>query len=278
MKFAIIALGLAVGSLVALGIIIGDVPNFVEEGSVPEKERAELVTERSIRSINKEEEPAVLPEAREGSVIISSVQRNESPTSPQSITLRARLSAGEEVNVTGWRIESNSRSFLVPQAVDYYRVDSGNIEGDIILKNREEVKIYLDKGVLPHNLRLNKCTGYLSRNYDTKPSLPKNCPQVPRESYVHLSGSCQNYIRSIGRCELPDPAVTNTFRGSEGNECRSFVNSVFNAGYCYENYGNNPDFLSDEWWVWVDRDILDPLHDRIRLYNREGKLIDEFIY
>ena len=154
-----------------------------------------------------------------------------------------------------------------------------NRESDTILERGNYIYIYFDNSPVHENFRLNMCTGYLNNTAEFKPLLPKDCPIPLRSSYVHLSGDCQNYIRSLRRCELPDPDVTNSFMGEDGNKCRAFINENINIGSCERLYGGEPDFLDNEWRLWINRGtIFDSSHDRVRLYNTKGILIDEYIY
>ena len=266
------------------GVVIEDVEVQKESGggAVPVSSKkpssqTTQTTQTTKGSVN--EEVVIPPRDREGSVYISSVRRRSSQGAPIYINLRTRLNAGETVDVTGWKIVSNSGNMTIPSAVNYYSVIVPNTPGNIVLERNNALYIYFAKRVLPENLRLNTCTGYLNEVYDPTPFLPKRCPRIDDSLYIHLSGDCQNYIRRVGRCETPDPNITNSFRGDEGNECRAFVNNVFSAGYCYRTYGNNPDFLDNEWRAWIDRkSIFDFDHDWIRIYNKDGVLIDDYTY
>ena len=124
------------------------------------------------------------------------------------------------------------------------------------------------------NFRLNKCTGYLNETITFKPALPRNCPRVSRSDISTLDGTCQNFIDSIGACKTPSANEVNVLN----NACRDFINNHFNYASCYDNYYKNADFFSSEWWVWVSKNILDPSHDRLLLYDKQGLLVHEYTY
>ena len=138
------------------------------------------------------------------------------------------------------------------------------------------VYIYSSVSAFGRNLRLNKCTGYLENTYDFIPSLPRNCPTIPRSEMYYLKGSCQNYLNSLSSCKVPDP--NNTIVAWDEN-CRQFVERA-NINYkgCFDRYRTDPDFLSKEWWVWIGINILDPYHDRVLLLDKNGLLVDIYIY
>ncbi|MEE8131527.1 MAG: hypothetical protein V3T98_00535 [Candidatus Paceibacterota bacterium] len=211
---------------------------------------------------------------------ISSVSPNRSQSVLYYSTIRfsSRLSGDETMNITGWKIKSNRHEIIIPQAIRNYSPLTWKPEQDIVLSKSNYVYIYSNKSAFGKNLRLNKCIGYLEDTYGFNPSLPQNCPSIPRQEYSYLLGECQSYIRSLRGCELPDVSFYNSLPGtSEGNECRAFLNTI-SHGSCYKKYRYDSDFLSNEWRVWVDADILGPQHDRVLLYDKDGLLVDEYSY
>ncbi len=221
---------------------------------------------------------AVTPPAeREGAVYISGVSRSSDGLSAR-VTLRTKLNAGERVNVTGWMLQTNERRLYLPEAVRMYQVDGVNTEGDIVLEPGTYLTLYAGSmSPIGYNFRVNKCMGYLNERYDM--SLPNECPLPTRDAtYQTLAGWCQNYIRSLSRCELPDPAVTNEWRGEEGNACREFVYGFFTIDHCYESFSGD-EILDNEWRVWVNAsEVFDPRHDWVRLINAKGDVIDSYVY
>lgn len=225
--------------------------------------------------------PVVVPPAeRAGAVIISGVNVGKKGA-PSRVTIRAQLGEGESVNVTGWRVQSNKRWFPIPQAVRTYDIVRTNTEGDIVLEKGNTLTLYIGIGSpVGVNFRLNKCTGYLNDRADFPFTLPRDCPLPAADSYQNLSGTCQNYIRSLSRCESPDPEVMNAFPGDAGNACREFVNNFFGVNYCYSSLSGKADFLRNEWYAWIDEfsEVFDPSHDWVRLVNADGKTIDDYTY
>lgn len=214
-------------------------------------------------------------------VRISSVSPSwnwQANSSYSTIRLSSGLSGSETINITGWKIKSNRREIIIPQAIGVYSPLVWEAEKDIVLSRGNYVYIYSNKSALGKNLRLNKCIGFLENIYDFIPSLPQNCPSISRSEYSNLSGQCQSYIMSLRGCELPKVSFYNSLPGtSEGNACREFLNTI-SHGSCFKKYRNDTDFLSNEWRIWVNTDILDSQHDRILLYDKTGLLVDEYSY
>jgi len=118
--------------------------------------------------------------------------------------------------------------------------------------------------------------GYFSRSNTFIPDLPRSCPNISRSEITSLSGACQEYILSLSSCEVPsgNPPVE-----LDDNSCHEFLRKLNYAG-CVSKYRGDSDFLSNEWRVWVgDRlNILDPVHDQVKLIDSNGTVIDEYTY
>ncbi len=210
-------------------------------------------------------------------VKISSAYVSSWITAPSQISLSFSLK-GETINITGWRLKSNRGEMIIPQAINIYDPSGFLPQEDIAVSENSSVNIYSNKSPINGNLRLNKCTGYLEESYDFNPSLPQNCPSIPRSEIVYLSGECQSYILSLWGCKLPETSFYNTLLGSDqGNACRAFLNTI-SHGSCFQKHRYDLDFLSNEWRIWMDQDILDLKHDRLWLLDKNGLLVDEYIY
>lgn len=200
---------------------------------------------------------------------------------PASLRIYSYIQKGESVNVTGWKIKSNRRSFEISKSVDVYRPDGGSGETDIILPQNGSLIIYSGKSPFNKNLRLNKCSGYLNNLYDFNPDLPRNCPSIQRAEFQNLFGECQSYLFSLGSCRMPDVEFYNSLPGTDqGNACRAYLNTI-SYGSCFNKYRDDEDFLLNEWWLWVDKnifDIFDSQHDTVGLFDKEGKLADQYVY
>ena len=115
----------------------------------------------------------------------------------------------------------------------------------------------------------------MTRNANFIPNVSGNCPSISRSEYTHLSGACQDYINSVnGSCRNP-------LEGQNVNylpdECKEVLHRL-TYSKCYEEHENDPNFLTSEWYVWTGQNILDSRHDRVRLYDGNDKLVDEYIY
>ncbi len=196
----------------------------------------------------------------------------------QEIRLLAYLNSGETANISGWKIKSNRGEIVITQAIHSYEPAGFSTPSDIILKGNNTVVISSGISPLSRNFRLNKCIGYLNNIYSFNPPLPQNCPLPSEQNIAGLSGQCQTYIRSLSSCALPNPTIYNSFPGNaEGNACRNFLNGITYKS-CYEQHQNDADFYSNEWRLWGSQIFLDPQHDTVHLYDRQGLLVDQYQY
>src|SRR3989344_7532248 len=155
---------------------------------------------------------------------------------------------------------------------------SAGDSADIRVPSRGEVLISFGKSPEGVNCRLNQCTGYLDRDKQFFPSLPKNCPKIEEEEYSHLKKTCRDFIKGLDSCEIPD--YSGNWEISADNECTAFLNEKFNYNYCYKSNYLETNFLKDKWRVFLNKstDILDNDSDKLILKDKNGFLADEYKY
>ena len=182
------------------------------------------------------------------------------------------------IDVTGWRLSSNSGQVIIPQAIADYTPGGSGFPGDITLGSGETLNVYSSASPIVQNLRLNACTGYLNNTYTFVPALPQSCAAAyDRSAIATFSGSCQNYILSIWGCSVPTANRINSF--SNEPACQSFLNTKFGYSACYYANRFQPNFFSNIWDAWIGGPLnLDPSHDRLLLWDKQGLLVDEYIY
>ena len=269
-------------------------PNSREDREVVEEEPRENSNDREVRiGVSKEPLEAfefsasvTPPEGFEvsdlspqyGDVVFSSVRRQFSPSSPLMFILRTRLSKDESVNISGWYITQNDGDrVVVPRAIAVYDARNFN-SSDIVMTSGNEAHFFFNKSSSGNNLRLNKCTGYLNNIFDFTPTLPKQCPSIDRSRITTFTGECQNIVRSLGTCEEPSNEEMSSFVVTYDPPCRDFLNTINYSG-CYNRNYSEANFFSNSWYVWLDSTFqLDPLHDRLLLFDQDGFLVDEYVY
>lgn len=203
-----------------------------------------------------------------------SVSPSHSSDYPEQIAIYAYLDKGEKAKVTGWRLQGNRGSQIIPPAVNFYEPSGLAPEEDIYLENGHTLYMYSGRSAAGRNLRLNRCTGYLENYLDFVPPLPLSCPSIDRSEISGFSGQCQEVILSIGSCRLPPP---NPLLPQNDYACRAFLDTLNYAG-CVARWRRTEDFLSKEWRVWYGSPFLDERHDRVLLLDADGKLVDIYVY
>lgn len=183
---------------------------------------------------------------------------------------------GEQVDVTGWRVQGNRGALFVPKAVQVYDAVGLTPETNIVLKSGDSLYLYSGgQSAVGKNIRLNKCLGYLPTANNFKPGIPRSCPPVDRAELVNFSGQCQNYIQSLGSCTVPDFGDVRI--PLPDYACRAFLEKLNYRG-CVERYGKDKDFLQNQVYGWIGAVPFDQYHDKIRLFDGKGLLVDTYEY
>ena len=182
--------------------------------------------------------------------------------------------ASETIDVTGWEIKSNHGGEYLPQAVDVYDPLGLTPETNIVMKSGDELNLYSTSA--PVNLRLNECLGYLPNRSQFDPELPQSCPYTDESAIRSFSGSCQNYIESLGSCQEAD--LSNPEIPQNDYSCITYLENNFNYKSCFEAHDNDANFLSNQIWAWTGSSPVDQLHDTVELLDRNGLLVDTYSY
>lgn len=190
------------------------------------------------------------------------------------ISLSANLSGSDAVNITNWSLKGNRGSQVVPKAVNLYDPSGLTAESEIVFRSGDILYLYSAQSAIGENLRMNKCLGFLENDNHFTPPLQQNCPSIDRSEISQLTGACQNIITSLGACQFP-PA--NPILSPSDYSCKSFLATINYKG-CFGKHQTDADFLSHEWRAWVGSRFLDPSHDNIYLIDRQGLLVDMYIY
>lgn len=238
---------------------------------------------QSLRLVNGPSQLSLSPEQSADSQVTAESQKPVSisyinPASDTSSYMEMVLASNsgpvQVTDITGWLIKSrNGRYFTIPKAQETYSF--GGPQTDVMLKSGDSVRLYSGDGP-KGNFRMNKCMGYLEDQTPFTPSIPMSCPVVSRAETVNFTSECQDYVASLRSCENPNanPPVP-----ISDTACFEVLRKLNYVG-CVERYGKDDDFLSGEWWAWMgdQMNIFDPVHDKVQLLDKSGKLIDEYTY
>ncbi|MFA5172808.1 MAG: hypothetical protein WC435_00165 [Candidatus Paceibacterota bacterium] len=211
------------------------------------------------------------------SISASPISETSDPLkNPSTIRVSVNPQNGEKINVTGWKIQGNKGALFIPRGTDYFVPTSGGTESDIIISKATTISIYSSLSPIKVNFRTNRCIGYVSDMYSFKPSLGGSCYSIPSKDFNYLSGVCQDFVNlANGRCRNPysDKPEANYL----SDDCKAVLNRM-NYTSCYNEHREDSDFLLSEFKIWTGMNILDSRHDRLLLYDKNNKLVDEYLY
>jgi len=206
-----------------------------------------------------------------GKVDISSLRAG---VAGEKIVIRNR--GRETIPISSWRVKSNKEENIIPQGVGLFFYGQINPKGSIVLAPGESLVLYSGSGSPGDNLRLNRCVGYLNV-YLVNPKFPTNCPHPADLEIGGFSQKCQNFIRDLGTCEIPDANEPTLI---DEPDCRDWLRENVNYNACVRNNQRDLNFWGKEWWAWLNlnRFIYGKSADNIRLYDASGALVDRRDY
>lgn len=178
------------------------------------------------------------------------------------------------IDITGWQIRSNDGDEFVPQAVNLYDPTGLAPASDINMKQGDTVFLYSSSA--PFNLRLNECIGYAAHVANFNPPLPLTCPYINQSQLQNFSGACQNYLDTLGACQAPNFSSPQIPQNDYA--CMNYLENNYTYRSCFNQHSEDPNFLSNQVWVWTGSSPVNPYHDTVRLLDKNGLLVDIYIY
>ena len=199
------------------------------------------------------------------------------------IQISVAQDAGVPVDLTGWKLESDStgNAVTIPQGTEIPTSGIVNAAQDIVLTPGEKALIISGQSPIGASFRENKCIGYFSTFQSFSPPLPQNCPE-PSDELVSFYGgdyirdaSCIDYIDKLSRCQVTlSPPVT------VSGACQSFMVQYFNYNGCVTAHRNDADFEGDTWRMYLGRTsaMWRTKYEVVKLLDINGKTVDAFSY
>jgi hypothetical protein len=181
----------------------------------------------------------------------------------------------EKINITGWQIKANNGGIFIPQVVNSYDPSGSQTNSDLVLGLGDQVTFYSTASPVGYNLRLNKCIGYMDTQNKFQPPLPNDCPSARIPQVQSFSAQCQDYVASLYSCQIPD--VSRAQLSNYDDACRQYLFTLNYAG-CYARYSSIPGFFEPFWRVYTGTNFANSRHDRIVLLDRQGKVVDGYVY
>lgn len=192
------------------------------------------------------------------------------------VSLVTNLGSDESLDVTGWRLQSNRDQYLFEQGVRAFQTGRTNTIEPLALAQGDRLELYSSRSPFGVNaLYVNRCMGYLNDQVRPVPEFGYSCPFPERAEFSRYTGRCQEYVLSLRSCTAGNPNASQI--PATDSACRGYV-ATLNYNGCVDRRLHDRNFTSGEWRVWLGKQILDPLHDRLLLLDRAGKLVDVYVY
>lgn len=220
-----------------------------------------------------------------GKVYISTVQRWSTLPREEYISIRygsgyfGSNSSDVRLDVTGWKIQSARSSGSIPRAFNIPEIDA--VEQDIFFSPGGELVVITGMPDYTPNFRENACTAYLRETKSFTPSLSNTCTDESRNRTTLLNrgftGACIDAIQSVPSCTMARGSFPASVYGAD---CVDYMVEHLSYVGCIADYRDRKDFLKNTWHVSLKRSarLFDPQHDRVKLYDQNNLLVDEFEY
>lgn len=177
------------------------------------------------------------------------------------------------VNITGWKIKSYQKvETLIGKGYAVPQVDAAL--SDIWIGNGESANVIAGISPLAGNFRVNKCFGWLKNIYSGMSYSMGYCPAIQYRDLNGLDNACKDLLLRSS-CSAPSDDILN----KQTSNCKIWAEKNLNYSACVAKYRNDPDFFRG-WQIYTGNGypIIDPSHDKIELYDRNGSLIDSQEY
>ena len=210
-----------------------------------------------------------------------------STATPSLITLKANLKQGEEISITGWKIQGKAGSFQIPLGIERINPFSSLQPGNLITVKASDT-VYLSSTRGPFGLgkhfKPNTCMGYLKSSYTFPLAVPSSCSlDKPREEdLLFFLQACQDFIFKkidFSSCMFPDYSQDITVKAD--TQCTTYLTGLatgFTYNSCFLRHGDETGFTINEWQVYMNINLLTQRFDTIELLDQNGLVVDQEKY
>ncbi|HPD55559.1 MAG TPA: hypothetical protein PLR11_01990 [Candidatus Paceibacterota bacterium] len=205
---------------------------------------------------------------------------------PQKLII---FNSGPEIDVSDWTIETSFGSSTITTGlaagvgsttvitgVRLFYPHSSIVYQNISLKTGDSLIVVGQKSPSGFNFYLNRCFGYLDADYNFGSLFPKDCPRPSYTEISYFSSACQQFINSLGVCQIPSATDINRFNNDPA--CQQFLKDYYRYSTCVDRYQSSPDFFKREWYVFAKDQFMNVNHDRIVLRDGDGLVVDAYQY
>jgi len=192
------------------------------------------------------------------------------------ITLSVKPNKGEPINLTGFTIKTRRGEIKIPKGSEYYRSNYPAQNINIV----ESLTVYLIGGknplILNNNFRTNSCMGYLSRIGQVYPGIRNSCSAPKLDEVRHLTPYCQDYLIKRNGCQMPE--YSNDLKIRVDSSCVNYIVNYYTYNGCFDRNSQEDNFLGSAWYIYLNSNYIEELHDIVEIYDQNGLLVDEYKY
>ena len=199
------------------------------------------------------------------------------------ITLKVGRGVSEPISLSGWSVKSifSAVFYKLPNAKRVSTSGLSTVDSLVTVSTGDTVTILTGRPPTGDSFRVNKCSGYFEQFQDFTPNISKKCP-APEDELVYFNESsgfnnqCLDFIERLPRCKL----FLDSLGTSLSPSCQQFITEELNYVKCVERHVNDSDFYQGEWRLFLKRDqeIWKSKREQIKLYDKEGRLVDTLNY
>lgn len=207
-------------------------------------------------------------------------------TNPKEEYIRISVSrrAEDPIILSGWKLVSavTEKNASIPLGTELPLSGLITPTEAITLNPGEYAYVITGRSPIGTSFKTNLCVGYYGQYQNFTPSLRNSCPYADDELAEFATGinsdrdpSCELFAEDIPRC-----SIVTDIPPYLSSSCSSFLENNINYNGCVRNHQNDDNFFSNEWRIYLGRsaELWKQERETIRLYDSEGKLVDQISY
>jgi hypothetical protein len=199
-------------------------------------------------------------------LIISASTENKKKFLISGLTLKSRM--------TGLQAQ-------IGEGATVYYSNTINAKNPIFLAPGESAYIITGRSPLGYSFKVNKCMGYLAQYQNFYPNIEIRCPLLSDYPYPEkpnaFSDQCLDFLDGFGSCRT----VSNEdFPEDLPQNCKNFAIERANYTRCLTDFGNEKDFLSNDWRIYLGRseNLWKDRREIIDVVDSKGNIIQTYTY
>lgn len=206
------------------------------------------------------------PNPKDEYTVISAPTTNKGPVLLTGIVLKSRMTGTQQD---------------IRDGIPIYYTNTVNKKEPIFLKPGGKAYIMSGKSPFGYSFQTNKCIGYIANNSQNFviPLPTSGCPTMLDYPWPDrpnaFSDNCVDFLRRIRSCQSNIKYPTNIEAS-----CKNFAYERTNYVRCVQDFGNDPDFMRNDWRIYLNREqpLWKTRREIVDLLDQSGNLLDTYVY